>query len=737
MTSSTVAVRRFLLPATLIVSVAGCSVISDFGRYTPRGGADGGMDGGTSDGGRDDGGMTDGGPTGCDPACAEGETCDIDVCRCGAGTSCGTGQACCSDACQDLDTIFDCGACGVRCALRTNFTPTCDATAGCGGACNERFGDCDGDPATGCEASLSARETCGDCGTACAAGELCQEDTSGASCVSSCTAGLVECSGSCVDLGSSILHCGGCDNACPVGSMASGATCSGGTCAAVCVAGYSDCDADPSNGCEMLQRFYQDSDGDGFGDAASSMLACPGATPSGYSVSNTDCDDGAGGVHPGATEICNGVNDNCTGGVDEGFECTGSGTRTCTVAGCSTTGTQICNAATCTYGACTITETCNRADDDCDGFVDESVIARGATATPVTFDPTSQIRAAWDPTRDQVGVVYGQRIGASTTVWFQRLRNDGSALGTPVRVSTNGVDWDVAWDGAQWSVAHIEPPPVDGVIVTRVNASDSVTATTSMPVFGMTSPSPTMVRLDGAGSGSGAPEVVAVIWTAAMSTGAYAKLAAVQYTAAGGPSILFTNQLDSSGGARSMGWPFAVRTATDCVVGFSHWRESGGGMTEIDVYHVDPASGGVSPRMIIASEPMIEERTEAAYDPSGRLIGFTFQRRDPAGGALDSYLLIVDEGGFATRHEERLGSGLAGEQISAANDASFGIIHSTSSTPTFERRRANDGMLIPGSRIVLAAGSFRHMLGFGSGPTHYMNFGAGGSMKAEPMVCTP
>ncbi len=62
--------------------------------------------------------------------------------------------------------------------------------------------------------------------------------------------------------------------------------------------------------------FYRDADGDGFGSAAGgSMMAC--APPTGYVTSNTDCNDMDGAVHPGATEVCNGKDDDCEGGTDE------------------------------------------------------------------------------------------------------------------------------------------------------------------------------------------------------------------------------------------------------------------------------------------------------------------------------------------------------------------------------------------------------------------------------------
>ncbi|MFQ5489876.1 MAG: MopE-related protein [Phycisphaerae bacterium] len=54
----------------------------------------------------------------------------------------------------------------------------------------------------------------------------------------------------------------------------------------------------------------QDGDGDGYGSPG--HADCPNG-------SATDCNDGNANIHPGATELCNGVDDNCAGGVDEGF----------------------------------------------------------------------------------------------------------------------------------------------------------------------------------------------------------------------------------------------------------------------------------------------------------------------------------------------------------------------------------------------------------------------------------
>jgi len=77
-----------------------------------------------------------------------------------------------------------------------------------------------------------------------------------------------------------------------------------------------DCDGDIDEGATDALTFYADSDGDGFGDAASSTTAC--TTPSGYVTDSSDCDDGDASAYPTASELCDGVDNDCDGDIDEG-----------------------------------------------------------------------------------------------------------------------------------------------------------------------------------------------------------------------------------------------------------------------------------------------------------------------------------------------------------------------------------------------------------------------------------
>jgi uncharacterized repeat protein (TIGR03803 family) len=66
-----------------------------------------------------------------------------------------------------------------------------------------------------------------------------------------------------------------------------------------------------------MTTYYRDADSDGFGDVSDSLQLCE--PQDGYVTNNSDCNDSNAAVHPGAIELCNGIDDDCNGSVDEGF----------------------------------------------------------------------------------------------------------------------------------------------------------------------------------------------------------------------------------------------------------------------------------------------------------------------------------------------------------------------------------------------------------------------------------
>ena len=81
-----------------------------------------------------------------------------------------------------------------------------------------------------------------------------------------------------------------------------------------------DCDGliDDSDPDVIGNTYYLDFDMDDFGDPNVSVIACD--QPSGYVTDNTDCDDENSNVFPGNNEICDGIDNNCDGIVDEGCD---------------------------------------------------------------------------------------------------------------------------------------------------------------------------------------------------------------------------------------------------------------------------------------------------------------------------------------------------------------------------------------------------------------------------------
>jgi hypothetical protein len=77
-----------------------------------------------------------------------------------------------------------------------------------------------------------------------------------------------------------------------------------------------DCDGVVDTGAVDESTSYSDVDEDGFGDAATMLVSCD--IPVGNVTDDTDCDDTQPTAYPTATEVCDGIDNDCDGVVDTG-----------------------------------------------------------------------------------------------------------------------------------------------------------------------------------------------------------------------------------------------------------------------------------------------------------------------------------------------------------------------------------------------------------------------------------
>jgi large repetitive protein len=234
-----------------------------------------------------------------------------------------------------------------------------------------------------------------------------------------------------------------------------------------------DCDGEIDDAASTT--WYRDADRDGWGDASVTEPGC--SAPVGYTDVSGDCDDGDPAINPDAREVCDGVDNNCDGEIDDAASTTwyrdadrdGWGDASVTELGCSEPAgyTDVSGDCDDTTAAVSpgVAETCDGIDDDCDGEVDEDDVCGGGSKatlcgganTDDTYDDGSsmggpglhlamQYSATSALSVCRVEVFTGEASGTNTiSIWTS------AAAGTPATELAEG-SWTMSstdgWQGA-------------------------------------------------------------------------------------------------------------------------------------------------------------------------------------------------------------------------------------------------------------------------------------------------
>jgi hypothetical protein len=257
-----------------------------------------------------------------------------------------------------------------------------------------------------------------------------------------------------------------------------------------------DCDGAIDEQLRLL-AFFQDGDGDGFGNPDVVTERC--APPAGYVENPYDCDDTNSATYPQATEFCDGEDNDCDGLIDDADPSLDKDTTPTWWADADGDGfgdpevyVERCEPPTAnpTYGITVqndddcndqeplihpdADENCNGYDDDCDGRIDDS---------DDNLDPAELSTFYYDGDLDGHGDA-NQTIQACEVPWFYSALDDDCDDNEPLLADESTGFWTPDVDGDGYGLSgpvsgpSCDPPGADYALAQRgVDCDDTEPAT--------------------------------------------------------------------------------------------------------------------------------------------------------------------------------------------------------------------------------------------------------------------
>ncbi len=152
----------------------------------------------------------------------------------------------------------------------------------------------------------------------------------------------------------------------------------------VCDNTDNDCDETVDEEAIDATVWFYDGDGDGHGDGSTFVVECD--TPAEHVDDRSDCDDTNASRYPGATEVCNDIDEDCDGSTDEDVQSIfyldqdsdGYGDENLSIKACEEPSGYVAVPGDCNDSDGGIkpgaSEGCDETDEDCDGSIDEDPV---------------------------------------------------------------------------------------------------------------------------------------------------------------------------------------------------------------------------------------------------------------------------------------------------------------------------------------------------------------------------